>query len=139
MNTTYIQGEITTHFIANSANFNQISFDLADNMIIDSVIFHENKILTFTLAGSELTIDLPAIVPFETLDSVSVFYQGIPDAGGFGSFERSNHAGTSIIWTLSEPYGARDWWPCKQSLNDKADSIDVFITNPRLCFVILST
>jgi aminopeptidase N len=34
------------------------------------------------------------------------------------------------MWTLSEPYGARDWWPCKNGLDDKADSIDVFITHP---------
>ena len=34
-----------------------------------------------------------------------------------------------FIGTL--PYGARDWWPCKQDLTDKADSIDVFVTHPR--------
>jgi aminopeptidase N len=31
---------------------------------------------------------------------------------------------------LSEPYGAKGWWPCKQDLNDKIDAIDVFITTP---------
>src|SRR6185503_7002384 len=35
-----------------------------------------------------------------------------------------------ILWTLSEPYGSRDWWPCKNGLDDKADSIDIFITAP---------
>ena len=35
------------------------------------------------------------------------------------------------MWTLSEPFGARDWWPCKQDLNDKIDDgIDVYITAP---------
>jgi aminopeptidase N len=34
------------------------------------------------------------------------------------------------MWTLSQPYGAKDWWPCKQSLNDKIDSIDVIIKTP---------
>ena len=130
MNATYIQGEITTYFQPNSSGFNQISFDLASNMNVDSVIFQENKILSFSVATNELTIDLPITIPAETLDSISVFYQGVPDAGGFGSFARTTHNGTPIIWTLSEPYGARDWWPCKQSLNDKADSIDIYITNP---------
>jgi aminopeptidase N len=32
------------------------------------------------------------------------------------------------IWTLSEPYGAPDWWPCKDNPTDKADSIDVWVT-----------
>jgi aminopeptidase N len=32
---------------------------------------------------------------------------------------------------LSEPYGAKGWWPCKQDLNDKINSIDVYITTPQ--------
>ncbi len=131
LNNKYIQGEVTTHFEVKSDNFNQISFDLADNMTVDSVIFRENKITTFTLVEDELTINLPTIITNGLLDSISIFYQGIPDpTGGFGSFEQTTHGSSiPIIWTLSEPYGAKDWWPCKQSLNDKADSIDVFVTN----------
>jgi aminopeptidase N len=34
------------------------------------------------------------------------------------------------MWTLSEPFGAMEWWPCKQDLNDKINSIDVYITAP---------
>jgi aminopeptidase N len=34
------------------------------------------------------------------------------------------------MWTLSEPYGAKNWWPCKQSLTDKIDSLDMFVTTP---------
>jgi aminopeptidase N len=34
------------------------------------------------------------------------------------------------MWTLSEPYGSRDWWPCKNGLDDKADSVDIVITAP---------
>jgi len=132
LNNKYIQGEVTTHFEVKSDNFNQISFDLADNLTVDSVIFRENKISSFSLANDELTINFPITITNGILDSISVFYQGVPDpTGGFGSFEQTSHgtSNTPIIWTLSEPYGAKDWWPCKQSLNDKADSIDVFVTN----------
>ena len=34
------------------------------------------------------------------------------------------------VWTLSEPYGARDWWPCKDDPSDKADSMDIIISLP---------
>ena len=57
-------------------------------------------------------------------------YSGNPISSGFGSFEQTTHNGDPIIWTLSEPYGAKDWWPCKQDLNDKISSIDVYITAP---------
>jgi len=54
----------------------------------------------------------------------------MPPNDGFGSFVTSQHSGTPILWTLSEPYGSRDWWPCRNGLDDKADSIDIIITNP---------
>jgi aminopeptidase N len=34
---------------------------------------------------------------------------------------------------LSEPFSAYEWWPCKQSLTDKADSCSVKITVPDAC------
>ena len=61
---------------------------------------------------------------------MTVYYHGVPPDNGFGSFVQSTHKGTPVIWTLSEPYGASDWWPCKNSLTDKADSIDIFVTTP---------
>ena len=47
-----------------------------------------------------------------------------------GAFTRGTHSGTPVIYTLSEPFGARDWWPCKQDLNDKINSFDIYITAP---------
>ena len=32
------------------------------------------------------------------------------------------------MWTLSEPYAAHYWWPCKQDLYDKIDSMDIWLT-----------
>ena len=51
---------------------------------------------------------------------------------GFFAFTSTTHgpSNTPVIYTLSEPFGARDWWPCKQDLNDKINTIDVYITAP---------
>jgi aminopeptidase N len=65
---------------------------------------------------------------------VIIYYQGIPPRTGFGSFAVANHTGVPIIWTLSEPYGSRDWWPCRNGLDDKADSIDVILRTPERFF-----
>ena len=73
----------------------------------------------------------PALQNAGVMDSLKVIYSGNPVSSGFGSYEQSNHNGSPIIWTLSEPYGAKGWWPCKQDLNDKIDLIDVFITTPK--------
>jgi aminopeptidase N len=126
-----ISGDVSIHFESKIDNFQSITFDLNNNgLFIDSIMFHEEKITDFTFADYELTIGFPVGISNGILDSVSIYYHGVPEDNGFGSFDQTSHDGAPIIWTLSEPYGARDWWPCKQSLNDKADSIDVFITNP---------
>ncbi len=132
INNQYIKGSVTSYFVPLISDFNQISFDLADNMVVDSVIFHQNKLTSYSISNDELIINLETTITQNILDSISVFYHGIPDANGFGSFEQTTHNGVPVIWTLSEPYGAKDWWPCKQSLTDKIDSSDIYITNPEI-------
>jgi aminopeptidase N len=125
----YIKGSVTTYFTPSRPDFNEISFDLSSSLDVDSVKYHNKKVI-FSRPKDLLTIELIDTLPENRLDSVSVFYQGQPVSSGFGSFVQSFHNGFPIIWTLSEPYGAKDWWPCKQSLDDKADSIDMFVVSP---------
>jgi aminopeptidase N len=124
----YIRGNVTSYFKITSATDN-ISFDLVDSLIVDSVK-QNNSQLSFKHSNNTLTINLGMAKTAGLWDSVSIYYQGIPPGTGFGSFVTSVHAGTPVLWTLSEPYGSRDWWPCRNGLDDKADSIDLIITNP---------
>lgn len=126
----YIRGKITFDFTSTQTT-NSITFDLLKQLTVDSVWYHGNKInfIQTNTDGVELT--LPANIPNGTKDSVSIFYQGVPAASGFGTFYQGTHSGVPVIWTLSEPYGSREWWPCKNGLTDKADSIDVLITCPQ--------
>lgn len=124
----YISGKVTVYFIITSAG-NSISFDLMNSMNVDS-IKQRNVILTKTHINNLLQVNFPTPVNTGVLDSVSIFYKGPPANTGFGSFVQTTHGAVPVIWTLSEPYGSRDWWPCKNGLDDKADSIDVLITNP---------
>jgi len=127
----YIQGVITTYFKPLFAGFDSILFNLSDSLTVDSVKYHAGSV-SFIHAGEILSIALPSIIGINVLDSVSVFYRGAPPITGFGSFQTGTHSGIPVMWTLSEPYGASDWWPCKNSLTDKADSIDVIITTPAI-------
>ncbi len=129
-NVFLISGRVTTHFVP-KVNLNQIQFDMGDSLVVDSVK-HGLTVLGYTHTSPDLlTITFPFTINSGTLDSVTVFYHGVPFSSGFGSFVKdTTGAGTPIIWTLSEPYGAKDWWPCKQNLADKIDSIDVFIEHP---------
>jgi len=62
------------------------------------------------------------VYPYFGLNSIGQIYDSL--------FVVSTHNSVPVMWTLSEPYGARDWWPCKESLSDKIDSMDFYITNP---------
>ncbi len=46
------------------------------------------------------------------------------------SFDWGSAYGQTAIWTLSEPFGAREWWPCKDLNSDKADSVSIRCTVP---------
>ena len=124
----YIKGKVTVYYTIVTATDN-ISFDLMSPLVADSVK-QRNVMLAKSQANNTLTINFPLTASAGTLDSVSIFYQGVPVNTGLGSFVNSTHSGAAVLWTLSEPYGSRDWWPCKNGLDDKADSIDIFVTNP---------
>lgn len=126
----FISGDVTSYFEAKE-NLSQITFEIDEVLTVSQVMQRGNP-LTFTQnANDEVVITLPQIQNTGVLDSLTISYSGNPISSGFGSFEQTAHNGDPVIWTLSEPYGAKGWWPCKQDLIDKIDSIDVFIKTPR--------
>jgi len=124
-----ISGDVTTYFEAKEA-MTDITFDLADNMTVSQVLQRGNSLSFTQNSDDELVVTLPMAQAQGVLDSLTVSYSGNPVSSGFGSFEQTTHNGDPIIWTLSEPYGAKGWWPCKQDLVDKIDSIDVYLKTP---------
>ncbi len=80
-----------------------------------------------THGGNVLSVTLDRTYQTGEMVTVSVDYSGNPEGDGFGW---SSFGGSPLIWTLSEPYGARHWWPCKDLNTDKADSVDLRVTVP---------
>lgn len=126
----YISGDITSYFVALD-NLTTVVFEVSDNLEITGVSQRGNALNFKQNSDDEVVITLPKTQNTGVLDSLTVSYKGNPVSSGFGSFEISTHNSVPVLWTLSEPYGAKGWWPCKQDLTDKIDSIDVFITHPK--------
>lgn len=124
----YIKGSVTSHFITNSST-NSISYDLATQLTVDSVYYHGTKI-GFSRPTDLVQINFPSNIQAGQKDSVTIFYKGVPPNTAFGSFNQDLHNGIPVLWTLSEPYGSKEWWPCRNGLDDKADSIHIIITCP---------
>ena len=125
----YIAGSVLSKVKILKDNITELYFDLSSALTIDSIFFDAGKI-NYQHISDKIIIALPTSIQNNSYHQVEVFYHGAPPPTGFGSFTVSLHNNAPVIWTLSEPYGASDWWPCKQSLSDKIDSIDVYITCP---------
>lgn len=68
---------------------------------------------------------------------IAVDYAGMPPTaatnplGGSGMTNANSPSwGNQVTWSLSEPFSAFEWFPCKQDLKDKADSVQVNVTVP---------
>ena len=100
----------------------QVPLDLLDNMSV-TWVRRDTTDLAFTHSGDILNIVLDQ--PFDSGQSFEfrVRYSGSPASGGFGTFgwNKSLSSGQGdMVWSLSEPEGARYWWPCKDRPDDKA-------------------
>jgi len=127
----FVSGTMTSHFkmLANSAN---IYFELAKNLTVSTVKYHGQNLTFEHLTSDEIKINFPVALTAQTTDSLSITYSGVPDStGAFASFEAdTTDDGDPILATLSEPYGAKGWWPTKQSMNDKIEKMDIKVTTP---------
>ena len=125
----FVSGTVTSHFkmLQNSGN---IYFDLADNLAVSSVKYHGQSVNFQQLNTAEIKIDFPTALSAQTTDSLSITYSGVPSLDTDAFVADFTQAGDPILATLSEPFGAKEWWPTKQSMNDKIEKLDIKITTP---------
>ena len=128
-NEQYVSGTVTSHFkmLADSPN---IYFDLANNLSVSNVKYHGQDLTFQQLSTDEIKINFPATITAQTMDSLSITYSGVPDSSSDAFVADFTSAGDPVLATLSEPFGAKEWWPTKQSMNDKIEKLDIKITTP---------
>ncbi len=132
-----VSGSVFVKAYSQINGLTEISLDLFDNMIVDSVVA-QGDTLSWTHTENSLNITLPQTMDIDFYIGLQVYYHGRPTAGGgFRSFDFGRHKEFPIVATLSQPFGASAWWPCKDDPADKADSVDIVITVPDT-FVVAS-
>ena len=125
----YISGIVTSHFkmLQNSPD---IYFDLKNNLTVSNVKYHGQDLTFQQLSSDEIRIYFPSTLSAQTTDSLSINYSGIPSTVEQAFVATTTPAGDPILATLSEPFGAKQWWPTKQSMNDKIEKLDIKISTP---------
>jgi aminopeptidase N len=128
-NPDYLTGIVTVNAKSTSQGLKTFFLDLKNALTVDSVISNGNK-LGINHSNDKLYITLDTTYNTGSNFSVIIYYQGIPVTSGYGGFvfDSLSNSKSFSIWTLSEPYAASNWWPCKDTPGDKVDSSAVWIT-----------
>ncbi len=121
-----VSGTAEMRATVTGSSISQVELNFESDMTVSSVTSAGSP-STFSHASDLLTIDLDRSYSTGETVTVTVTYNGDPSGD---SFAFDSHAGKPMIWSLSEPFGARAWWPCKDIPSDKADSVDVAFTVP---------
>lgn len=118
-------------------NMDSALFELFNTLTITDIRVNGNQVV-YSRSGSKVRVPVNAIQG--QAFTIAVDYNGTPPTaatnplGGAGmSNDNSPSWGNQVTWSLSQPFSAYEWWPCKQSLSDKADSCAVKITVPSAC------
>ncbi|MEG8947874.1 M1 family aminopeptidase [Rosettibacter firmus] len=130
-NSKFLKGVTTIKLKPSLDAINNFYLDFYSDFNIDSVVTSNIRLSFSKTISNKLIIYLNKSYPKDTEIAIDIHYHGTPNSnGGIGGsfvFEKTQ-AQNPVIWTLSQPYGARDWFPCKDTPSDKADSSDVWIT-----------
>ncbi len=122
-------GRLTLMALTN--NFYQLVVELDTKLTVDS-LFVGPDAASFTHVDDLINITMPSPADSGTLIVTEIHYHGTGNANGLYTGVNTSW-NKAVTWTLSEPLSAKNWFPCKQVLGDKADSVKVsVITNVNL-------
>jgi len=127
--TTYVSGNVTIH-AESVVVLDTFAFELITEQTIDQIFVDGVEYTSWSRDGDNVLVPITAIAA-GTDFSAQIYYHGQPPSGGFFAGVTTSYAsawGKNVSWTLSEPFAAKDWFPVKQDLEDKADSVWVFLT-----------
>lgn len=133
---TTLSGTVEIHATATS-NLDTVILELFQSFNVSSVLV-DGASSAFIHSGNILSVPVNKLQGENFV--LAINYAGTPPTsqnnpfGGSGMSNASSPSwGNTVTWSLSEPFMAYEWFPCKQDLKDKADSCAVWITVPLNC------
>ena len=133
---TYLAGTVEMQAKARVA-LDSALFELFSTFTISEIRVNGQPV---NYSRSNSAIKVPVNASANEVFLIETDYSGTPpDAatnplgGGGMTYDTSPSWGNHVVWSLSEPFSAYEWFPVKQSLRDKIDSCSVKITVPDSC------
>lgn len=123
-----IYGRVDIYGTVQVASLDTVKINLLNTLTVDS-IYNSTGNLVYSHVDNHVTVHLDNSLQQGEWFDFTVVYHGTPSSSdGFLGFSFSTHNGLPLITTLSEPMGARSWWPCNDIPRDKVDSVDMIVT-----------
>ena len=122
-----ISGSVTVRAQSTISSLSELVLDFSTELTVTAV---SGDATGFDRGDDLLTIELDHAYSSGQEIEVVVHYNGHPlSIGGLG-LNFGQHAGSPTIHTISCPYHAYLWMPCKDYPGDKANTVDMDITVP---------
>lgn len=131
--------------VSGTAEIHGITVDNLDSLVLEmypSLVISDLRMngvsSPYNRTNSVLTVPINATTDFSFI--LEIDYAGTPPTPVQNPFGGSAVTSTyvsamtnRITYTVSCPFLAHEWYPCKQVLRDKVDSCSVFVTVPSTC------
>lgn len=130
---TYIEGFTSINLKSLVPSLSKIQLDFTSEITTDSVTVDGHK-ARFTHESDIITINLPDPAAIHQSIATTIYYHGLENTSTRNQGITHDHVRSfnkDITWTLSEPFASKNWFPCKQVLTDKADSVYIYLSTNR--------
>jgi aminopeptidase N len=144
-NSRAIAGSVWMRVQVRSQAIDSLAFELYQGtpgtatLLIDSVVTNGRRSSGIRRIGPDATAALAQPAAANSLLDARIYYHGTAPNGNSSAIGNAFNTATeyrmngttypyNVTWSLSEPFSAHEWFPCKQVLTDKADSSDVWVT-----------
>ncbi len=127
---TYIEGFTQISLLA-LEEIDTLVFEFNSYLNIDSISVSSFDNIQYIHEANLIYITFDGIIQSGENQTVIIYYKGTSQGSGFfaGMSNKTDHTwNQDVTYTLSEPFQASSWFPVKQDLQDKADSVRVHIT-----------
>jgi aminopeptidase N len=121
-----IGGRARLGVLVTEAELHSLSLNMADSLHAISVQSQNNR-LHFVHQDNHLQVTFKHSLKAGSQVEINIGYEGSPSRSGL-TFDE--HNSVPMVYTYGLPFTAQQWFPCKDTPSDKADSADIAITVP---------
>ena len=124
-----VAGTVRVRLESLSEGLSTIHIDADDCLTISHVSEVGGPALAWTQSGDLLTVSLsPPLALGEEIE-IEIDYDGNPSLATDEGMFFTSFSGSPLYYSLSQPWSARTWWPCKDYPDDKA-TFEIYLSVP---------